>query len=67
MAHTPLSAEEQSKLLAAQQASLSRGDELLAGTHLPAREYGWWVVDGVAVRDESGKEQQILQPSTLQG
>jgi hypothetical protein len=62
----PLSPEEQAKLLAAQQESLNRGDEFLAGTNLRAAEYGYWVVDGIAVRDESGKEQQILQQSTTQ-
>lgn len=60
MAHIPLSDEQRAALQEAQLASLQNGDELLAGTHMPAREYGWWVLDGVVVRDESGEEQKVL-------
>ena len=63
----PLSPQDQARLLEAQQDSLNRGDEFLAGTNLPAAEYGHWVIDGIAVRDQSGKEQQILQQPTTRG
>lgn len=60
----PLSPQDQARLLAAQQESLNRGDEFLEGTNLRTAEYGYWIIDGVAVRDESGKEQQILRHPT---
>lgn len=60
MTHIPLSDDNRAKLREAQEASLANDDELLAGTNLPTSEYGWLVLDGVVVRDDSGKEQKIL-------
>ena len=59
--HVPLSDTDRAKLLEAQQASLANDEELLAGTNLPTSEYGHWVLDGIVVRDDSGKEQDVLQ------
>jgi hypothetical protein len=56
-----LTDEQRAALLEAQLASLRNGDELLAGTDCPTEEYGWWALDGIVVRDDSGKEQEILR------
>ncbi|MHB8596679.1 MAG: hypothetical protein ACYDER_07705 [Ktedonobacteraceae bacterium] len=58
--HIPLSDKQREALYEAQLASLQQGDEELAGTSLSTAEYGWWLLDGVVVRDESGKEQDVL-------
>jgi hypothetical protein len=59
--HTPLNDEQRRVLLEAQLASLANGDETLAGTNLSTKEHGWWVLDGIVVRDESGQEQELLR------
>ena len=61
--HIPLSDGQQTVLYEAQLSSLQQGDEKLAGTDLSTAEYGWWLLDGIAVRDESGKEQDVFSRS----
>ena len=60
MGFRPLSDEEQEALLEAQLDSLQNGEELLAGTASRTSEWGWWALEGIVVRDESGKEEELL-------
>lgn len=59
--HTPLSEEDRALLYSAQMASVERGDTYLAGTQMPTAEYGWHLADDIVVRDDSGREEPLLE------